>query len=474
MDLQTFYDKLQVLARKNPMLSLEDGSEISDPCHFNEEQIPPICLSPQDLEDPLAKEIVYTNGQGKRKLRPMQILEAYRQLVRLDNADGKLDGLLGKIPPGPNKPIQGSLIFSSSPISSIRFYGQHWPPPQRLQTFLKFYEGELSKLLPPPHPAFRLGRSFVEGRTAGLLEESYPLAEAERGFISETARGLYEKKFEQAGNLVSSILHKSRIVPLSQNTPSDLARTMLFRQYYSPRPGEKVEASVFFSAVFKPDGSRKYFFNPREQPLRGMTPRHLSLQLLQIFLSGRPLPPVQYAVHVPIVLRDTLVYRYLSYRTDRGELKISQPTYNRAMILHEALHAAALEKAPTIALNPQTDSFDWDQYAGWLLKPIPEPTATEPLVEYLANCLMIQRAALEVSKSYEQRLETDPALIQPADIEKQRLVSQLLTLADEATEYLIDDAAWQMTLTPLPLTERYLGSDKTRVLNPNEENIPVK
>lgn len=469
MPLQKLYEKLQAIAFKHPMLTMEDGSEVSDPCHADGDIEPPICLSPQDLEDPLAKEITYTTNKGEKKLGPMEILEMYRQLVRLDNADGKLDGHI----------LKGSLIFSSKPLSSTRFIGHHWTPPQRLQTFLKFYEGKLSEVLPPVNPLFELSRSSVEQLAKGMMKNSFPLAEPEVDFIEKIAGRLKKQGHQQAGDLVSSLTHKTRVFAYQPNKEApdpESGATMLFRNYYRPSEGEKVEASVFLSTILPPNKKRYFFYSyngDQSAPLRGATPRNRSLQRLNLFVSGGALnPPDLLASHIPTILRDTYIYRYLAYHTAKGPLTISPEAYKQYVVLHEAYHGGVLEKAPTIALDENSDSFDWDVYGQRLLQTVPQPTKTEPLLNFLASALMIQRGTLEVSKRYKQRLDLEVALITEEDIQNQRRVTQLLSLADEATEYLIDEASWRMILAPKELIENSLGGNRKRILNINEDKIP--
>lgn len=483
MPLQTLYNQLQVLARKNPMLTMEDGSEISDPCHSTDETEPPVCLSPQDLEDPLAQEIVLSNGKGEKKLGPMQILEAYRQLVRMDAGDGKFDGLLSALPAIP----QGSLIFSPKGISATRFLGKYWMPPQRLQTFLKFFEGRLSEVLPPVHPLFEVSRSSVEQSAQSMVDISYPLSDSERNFIEETARDFERKGFPQAAQLVSALNHRTRIHPYqpAKNAPRpNRGQTMVFRHHYYQKEGQKVEASVFLTAILPPNKKRGYFYDfqhdlyrelKKPLPLRGLTPRSRSLQRLDHFVQGISLDdPSLYGSHLPEILNDAYVYRYLSYQGPKGELSIAPKEYTRWVLVHEAHHAGAAEKAPTIALDERSDNFEWDEYGRRLSQPFPPPTETESLLNTLANILMLKRGALETTIRYKQRLDVHPEMIRPENIESQRKVTQLLTLADETMEFLIDEAAWRMTLAPLSLAERNLGSDRQRILNPNEEKIPAK
>lgn len=473
MKLQDFYNQLISLARQNPAISNID-SEFPDPCHKVNPEEPPLCFSPEDLRDPEAKTIIYFKDE--KTLGPMELLEAYRQLIRLDQGDGKFDGKLSS----EKLPLPS---FRNQRPSALRYYGPSWTPDVRLRTVLTWYQKELTEKLPKPDPSLGHARSFFAGVVAAARKEAkgrvHPLMSTEERFIGETASALGEKGLHYAKNLVFGMINKARVLPYPKEEvlinlykDEELAKTM----HFSHRD-QFGEAVVFFTAVFKADGEHYAFHELRGRPLRGLTNRKMGIDRLNRYFRLRKnnkIEPGEY-FHYYYLFRDLYLYRYYAYDLEKlSEFELVD-LYFRVLVLHEGFHAAAVAKANGDDWSGKhlQEPFDWKNLIEKLQKDPPQPEDTEKFVDYLANLLQLKRAALEVRRSLEVKEETEG--LSEGEKEGYRMVDGLEDLAIEASESLIDDAAWKLiTSGQKNISLRELPSPRDLLFNPNEEEILTK
>lgn len=462
MGLQDFYDSLIRVARLNPSIMMQ-GNQFDDPCHSVDETEPPLCFSPQDLSDPTARSIEFDDGEIKQILGPMELLEAYRQLIVLDASDGKLDGKL-------SNPILSLPDVRLKKATALRYYGPHWTPDVRLRHYLKWYEGELGKQLPSPHPELENARTAVQWEYNSALKMPYPLMAEEKRFITEAASQLQQRGYEYAGNLVFDMIGKARAIVLGKNSvwDADLAKALYFLQ--EDRNGK---VAVFFTTSADKDGKRIAFNAREEGALRGLVGRTISLNRLNTYLKGRKVNEGEYS-HVESVLRDFYIYGYLSYETKTGRvvsLGYKNEVYFRIVVLHEAFHTAALLEANSHQPgHPLEQPFDWEKLAEPLKVRPPEYKETESFVQYLANLLRLQRAAFDVQIQFDRKSEVGS--LTPEQQSQRKMVERLRDLASEATEYLTDVAAWEMTVAGVIRGSQ--GSIREKILNPNEESVLTK
>lgn len=463
--LQDTYHRLIGIAEGNPQIVIEDILQ-DDSCHKVKPGEPILCISPEDILDLLNSEnpnIYLENGNGPSPLDPVEILELYRQLILQDAADGKLDTFLQS----ENLPLPH---LDRNQSTALRFYGKPWTPDVRLTTYLKGYQEKLDGLLAKPSDNLQNSRNFVAGRIAGYLEESYPLMGEEQHFITETATHLTRKEHHFAANLVFKMIGRARAIPYRENYPfEDLARTMYFSQ-----KDKWGDVSVFYTSLFNAEGKRLPFFKREgKKSNRRLTARKMGFKRLDNYMAGKIIHPGEY-LHVTDVLRDTYVYRYFHYK--KTGKTITGEEYFRTVVVHEALHDAALQQANDTWGN--VPIFSWNQLALVITQQTPPShNRMEECVQHLANLLQLQRSALDVRLDFERTREA--GLQTPESAEKYRLAMKLEHLASEAIEYLSDEVAWKLVLENKDKPENSILPRKTpdtrsRIFNPNEENVLTK
>lgn len=462
--LQDTYHRLITIAEQNPQIVIAEILQ-DDSCHKVNSGEPPLCLSAEDildLQNSGNPNILLENGI-KDPLDPMEILELYRQLILRDAADGKLDTFLKE----ENLPLPH---LDRNQSTSLRFYGKQWTPDVRLVAYLRGYQEKLDALLAQPSENLQNSRNYVAGRIAGYLEESYPLMGEEQRFITETATHLTQKEQHFAANLVFKMIGRARAIQYRESYPfEDLARTMYFSQ-----KDKWGDVSVFYTSLFNAEGQRLPFFKrDGKKSNRRLTARKMGFNRLDNYMAGKMVHPGEY-LHVADVLRDTYIYRY--YHFKKTGKTITGQEYFRTVVVHEALHDAAIQRA-----NENwggSPIFSWNQLSLAITQQAPPShNRMEECIQHLGNLLQLQRSALDVRLNFERNREAGPQT--PETEEKYRLVKKLEHLASEAIEYLSDEAAWRLVLENKDDSENSILPRKTpdtrsRIFNPNEENVLTK
>lgn len=464
--LQDTYHRLIKIAEENPQIVIATIPQ-EDACHKVKQGEPPICLSTEDILDLQGSEdpnISLENGNGPDPLDPMEILELYRQLILRDAADGKLDTFLR----AENLPLPH---LDRNHSTALRFYGKQWTPDIRLAAYLRWYQDKLDDLLAKPSENLQNSRNYVAGRIAAYLEEGYPLMGEEQNFITKTATHLTQKEHHFAANLVFKMIGRARAIPYRESYPfEDLARTMYFSQ-----KDKWGDVSVFYTSLFDAEGKRLPFsMRIGKKSNRRLTARKRGFNRLDNYMAGKTVHPGEY-LHVADVLRDTYIYRYYYFKKT-GKKTVTGEEYFRTVVVHEALHDAAIQQADETWGN--VPIFSWNQLALTITQQAPlSHDRMEECIQHLGNLLQLQRSALDVRLDFERNREAGPQT--PETVEKYRLAKKLEHLASEAMEYLSDEVAWKLVLENKDKPENSIVPRKTpdtrsRLFNPNEENVLTK